>query len=293
MSSALNQPPALTIRRLLVDLRQGFERHWTGDAFTSAYYNALSFSFPAGEQFFIESVRAAAAALPDTPEHASLKQMARDFIGQEATHRHLHSMYNAELERQGLVNHWGPRIERRLQVGRAKYMVHSSRPYMHELAITAAFEHLTSVFGDQTLKNVDGPGDWLLHAQAHMRTLWHWHAAEECEHKAVAFDLYLAHGGNHTWRMRWYRFVLIQFLTDTLRQTLHNLWRDGTLFKPKTLLTGLRFVFGRHGFIRRYLKPLWAYTRVDFHPNQWGTPELAQRWLQGHAEQWRAVSTTP
>ena len=41
MSSALNQPPALTIRRLLVDLRQGFERHWTGDAFTSAYYNAL------------------------------------------------------------------------------------------------------------------------------------------------------------------------------------------------------------------------------------------------------------
>lgn len=282
----------LTVRRLLVDLRQGFDRHWTGDPFTSAYYNALSFSFPAGEQFFIDSVRAGAEALPDTPDHAPLKQLAREFIGQEATHRHLHTLYNAELERQGMVNHWGPRIERRLKLGREKYFKDSSRPYMHELAITAAFEHFTSVFGDQTLADTDGPGDWLRDAQEPMRTLWRWHAAEETEHKTVAFDLYIQLGGNHQWRMRWYRFVLFQFLTDTLRQTLHNLWRDGSLFRPRTWVTACRFVLGRHGFVRRYWKPLWAYTRPDFHPNQCGDPARADHWLQAHADQWRAVSKT-
>lgn len=289
-NSTADHPTQLTVRRLLIDLRQGFDRHWTGDAFTSAYYNALSFSFPVGEQFFIDSVRAGAAALPDTPEHATLKQLAREFVGQEATHRHLHSLYNAELERQGMVNHWGPRIERRLKQGREQYFQHSSRPYLHELAITAAFEHFTSVFGDQTLIDADSSGDWLRHAQEPLRTLWRWHAAEETEHKAVAFDLYVHLGGNQEWRMRWYRFVLFQFLADTVRQTLHNLWRDGTLFQPHTWLSATRFVFGRHGFIRRYWKPLWAYTRPDFHPNQCGTPEVAQRWLQRHADLWRVVS---
>ncbi|MDI9331522.1 MAG: metal-dependent hydrolase [Alphaproteobacteria bacterium] len=284
--------PHLTVRRLLVDLRSGFDRHWTGDPFTSAYFNALSFSFPAGEQFFIDSVRAGAAALADTPENDAIKQLACDFVGQEATHRHLHGLYNAQLERQGLVNHWGPRIERRLKRGKELYFKDSRCPYMHELAITAAFEHFTSVLGDQTLSDADGPNDWLRQAQEPLRTLWRWHCAEESEHKAVAFDLYVKLGGNYQWRMRWYSYVLFQFLTDTARQTLHNLWRDGTLFQPRTLITGLRFVFGRHGFVRLYCKQLWAYTRRVFHPNQCGNPEQASRWLQDHADQWRAVAKT-
>ena len=66
MTPALRSPSSLTVRRLGVDLSQGFSRHWNGgDAFVTAFCNALSMSFPVGEQYFIDSVRGALKALPE------------------------------------------------------------------------------------------------------------------------------------------------------------------------------------------------------------------------------------
>ena len=111
----------LTIRKLQVDLSRGFDRHWHGgDAFRSQYYNALSMSFPVGEQSFIDAVREGLALLPDTPEHAALRADVAQFIGQEATHRHVHGLYNEQLEKQGLVNRWQDRATRRIEYGRAQ-----------------------------------------------------------------------------------------------------------------------------------------------------------------------------
>jgi predicted metal-dependent hydrolase len=48
----------LVVRKLLVDLTTPFAARWNGgDAFRSAFFNALSMSFPLGEQYFIDSVR--------------------------------------------------------------------------------------------------------------------------------------------------------------------------------------------------------------------------------------------
>src|SRR6476620_1545376 len=111
-SDASTSPSGLTVRKLALDLSRGFDRHWHGgDAFLSQYHNALSMSFPVGEQSFIDAVRECAKQLPRTPEHALLHEAAAQFIGQEATHRHIHGLYNAHLEKQGLVNgwqHWAP-----------------------------------------------------------------------------------------------------------------------------------------------------------------------------------------
>ena len=55
----------LVTRRLLVDLQAPLPRHWNGgDAFRTALFNALSMSVPAGEQFFLDSVKKGLAALP-------------------------------------------------------------------------------------------------------------------------------------------------------------------------------------------------------------------------------------
>ena len=105
----------------------------------------------------------------------------------------------------------------------------------------------------------------------------------------MAFDLYVALGGNHAWRMRWFNYVLLQFALDTLRQTLNNLWHDRSLHKPSTWLSGMRFLFGRHGLVRRAAAPLRAYRRQDFHPTQVGDPALAMTWLQQNAERWSPV----
>ena len=289
-SVSLHAPTELIVRRLSVDLSQGFSRHWNGgDAFLTAFANALSMSFPVGEQFFIDSVREGAKHLPDTPQFVDLKRTAKGFIGQEATHRHLHGLYNAHLEKQGLINHWGPRALARQVKGRQELFSKSDKGHLHELAITAAFEHYTAIFGDLTLECQDQAGDWFGKAEDPLKTLWRWHAAEESEHKCVAFDIYQGLGGNHAWRMRWFWYVTVQFTTDVLRQTANNLWHDKTLFKPTTWWSAGKFFLGRRGLVWRVTKPVWAYTRKDFHPMQVGNPNLSQKWLNAHTDQWQAV----
>jgi predicted metal-dependent hydrolase len=161
--------------------------------------------------------------------------------------------------------------------------------HLHELAITAAYEHFTAVLGDITLKSMDTQSDWLKHADPALQILWRWHASEECEHKAVAFDLYQSLGGRPGWRRFWMVYISVHFTTDLMRQTINNLWHDHTLHKPSTWWAALKFCFGRDGMIRR-CTPLFAtYLKRDFHPNQLGNPALANDWLAQHSDQWRAV----
>jgi hypothetical protein len=178
------------------------------------------------------------------------------------------------LEKQGLVNRWQDRATRRIEYGRAQKV-----GPLHLLAITAAFEHCTAVFADGTLRY----GSWFDAAEPRMCTLWRWHAAEETEHRAVAFDLYQALGGNYRWRIRWYLYVLVLFAVDATRQTIHNLWRDGSLFKPGTWWGAATFLLGKDGMVWRCTRPLLQYFRRDFHPNheylQPAAQTLAGEWL--------------
>ena len=289
----MNTSNALTVRKLLVDLEPGFERHWHGgDAFRSQYYNALSMSFPVGEQSFIDAVRGGLSLLPDSDEqspensaeHAALRETCAQFIGQEATHRHVHALYNAQLEKQGLVNRWQHWATRRIQFGKD----HGVHP-RHLLAITAAYEHCTAVFADGTLRYES----LFAAADPRMRTLWRWHAAEETEHRAVAFDLYTTLGGNYRWRIRWYLYVLVLFALDVTRQTVLNLWHDGSLFRPSTWWSAATFLLGKDGFLWRCAGPLASYFRRDFHPNQEyaavSAQTLATQWLQANASNLRTV----
>jgi predicted metal-dependent hydrolase len=80
----------LVVRRLLIDLQTPFGRDWCGDAFSTAFFNALSMSFPFGEQFFIDAVRDVMATLPPEAQD-QYRADVRGFIGQEATHRRIHA----------------------------------------------------------------------------------------------------------------------------------------------------------------------------------------------------------
>jgi uncharacterized protein len=280
----IDNSPQLTVRKLEIDLASGFDRHWhSNDAFLSQYYNALSMSFPVGEQSFIDAVRECSKKLPETPEYQPLRATVAQFIGQEATHRRIHDLYNEHLAKQGLVNHWEDWINKRLAFAQKR----SIKP-IHLLAATAAIEHCTAVFADGTLRyNALFAG-----ANEKMRTLWLWHCAEETEHKAVAFDVYQAVGGNYVWRIRWYLYVLVLFGVEVFAQTCNNLWHDGTLFKPSTWWSAAKFLVGKNGFVWRCTMPLLAYFKRDFHPNHdpfGDNQQLAAKWLHSHAESWRAV----
>jgi predicted metal-dependent hydrolase len=256
----------LVVRRLLVDMEAPIPRHWcAGDAFRTAWFDALSMSFPVGEQFFIDSVRQGLQALPSQQAH--FRTEVQGFIGQEATHRRLHSLYNAHLEKLGLVNEWESRARTRLKLMEGVDV-------RHWLGITAANEHFTAVFADYLLRNADLLGD----RDPRLATLWLWHSAEESEHKSTAFDLYQALGGSHEWRLRWMRRITTVFLMDALRQTVANLRRDGTLWKWSTWRSAMGFLFGKRGLVRQTYKPWRDYFRRDFHPNEQDS-SASRQWL--------------
>lgn len=267
----------LVVRRLLIDLETPLLRHWcAGDAFRTAFFNALSMSFPVGEQFFIDAVRNGFKALP-AEQQDKYKAEVQGFIGQEATHRRIHSLFNGHLDQQGLVNDWAPRAERNMQ------LLAGTNP-LHALAITAANEHFTAIFAEWLLRNPD----LLAPCEQRLQTMWLWHSAEESEHKNTAFDIYAALGGNYEWRIKWFRRITIVFLSDTLRQTVNNLRRDDTLWKWSTWKSAAGFLFGQRGLVRQTFKPWRAYLREDFHPEQQAT-ELSARWLADNARAYTTV----
>ena len=267
----------LVVRRLLIDLKTPFPARWNGgDAFRSAFFNALSMSFPAGEQFFIDSVRDGLKALPADRQHAMAGEV-QGFIGQEATHRRIHALFNENLGKLGYDN-W---IERNASRRRA---AHAGDDLRNQVAATAATEHFTAIFADWILRHPEA----LAGTEPRLRTLWQWHSAEESEHRNTAFDMYQALGGNHHWRIRVFKYITTTFLADVARQTIRNLWHDGSLFNWSTWRSCGKLLFARDGMIRGNVQ-LWRdYMARDFHPSQ-HPAELSQRWLQDNTAQFAVV----
>ncbi len=279
MSAARIAAPELVVRRLLIDLETPIARRWCGgDAFRSALFNALSMSFPVGEQFFIDAVKSGFKQLAPQAQQ-QFKAEVQGFSGQEATHRRIHSLFNAQLALQGLVNAWEVRAAARLK------LLEGADP-RHALAITAANEHFTAILAEWIL----GTPELFAGSEPRLATLWQWHSAEESEHKSTAFDLYRALGGSHEWRITWFRRVTLIFLGDTLRQTVDNLRREGELWRWRTWASAARWLLGRQGLARATLKPWFSYLRRDFHPRQLES-QRAQRWLSDNAAAYVVVGS--
>lgn len=268
---------SLAVRRLLVDLETPFPARWNGgDAFRSAFFNALSMSFPVGEQYFIDSLRNGMKTLSEDKRQTLAVQL-QGFIGQEATHRRIHALFNGHLEKAGLDNE----IERR-SLRRIKAQAHLD--LRNHVAATAATEHFTAIFAHWMLRHPEA----LAGAEPRLQTLWMWHASEEAEHRDTAFDMYQAMGGGHDWRIRVFRYVTWTFLADVMRQTVRNLWQDRALFKSSTWKSGWRFLMAKNGMFRGNYG-LWRdYLSPDFHPSQ-QEEGLAAQWLQANQAQFSVV----
>jgi len=111
----------------------------------------------------------------------ALKQEIQGFIGQEAMHSREHLAYNDLLQAAGLPAH---RLDRRLKFFLDLQKKHL--PPAFNLAVTIALEHYTAMLAEILLSDPSRFGDSLKGYQQ----MWYWHALEETEHKAVAFDVW-------------------------------------------------------------------------------------------------------
>jgi predicted metal-dependent hydrolase len=193
----------------------------------------------------------------------------------------MHVQYNAELERQGLSFVTGKRIARR--VARVNGFSVRSR-----VAITCALEHYTAMLADGVLRHPE----WIEDAEPQLRRLWEWHAVEELEHKAVAFDAYRAAGGGYWRRVLWFLHVSLVFWFDNFIQTAHNLQRDGALWRFATWASAARMWFGRRGLAWHMAGPVLQYFSPRFHPWQHDNRTLVRMWLDRNSEAWQAVRTS-
>lgn len=270
---------SMAVRHLEVDLSQGFPIYWNGgDAYRSQLLNALSFMFPVGEQFFIDAVRHFAPEVA-RQGNTELSREIKLFVGQEATHRHMHQQYNDHLVSLGYPA-WVENVLKRLT-----HLTRNAPPKI-KLAATAAYEHYTAVLGDGLLRY----NSWTEGMEPKMRSIWMWHAAEESEHKAVALDTYRAVGGSYLMRVTMFLLVSIEFFVYSAVQTLLMLKHDRQLLKWSTWRSALRFWWGRDGIVWHTLPHWLAYFKPSFHPWQHDNRELLHRWQHEHATDYRTLN---
>ena len=237
------------------DLRQALGRDWHGGrAFQTAFFNALSFSFPSGEKFFVDSVKHYLPRIDD----ARLKRDASVFVQQEYTHRREHQRYNELLaEARGLNLE---KIEALFiaQIARIK-----KEPPKVQLAATVVLEHITAMFAAGSMRY----SRWMDGADPAMAELWQWHAIEETEHKSVAYDVFLAVGGNRQLLRQVMRIVRVRFPYHIFITICRMRRMEG---KPVMSLSfwreGYDFLFGKDGIIREVAADFRLFYRDDFHP---------------------------
>ncbi len=239
--------------------RMGFEfgadvpRYWlANNVLISHTMNALSVLFPEGEQFFVDSVR----AFRDRIDDPKLKEEIRGFIGQEAMHSLEHIAMNQHVRDQGMPV---ADMERDLKV-----ILNIARklPKRHQLAITCALEHITAMMADMLLERDDVRED--MHES--MRPLWVWHAIEETEHKAVAYDVFRQAGGTYAERAFYQLFSTVALGLVASWFTGRMLLRDRQHFTVRDATEGLWRMWGVNGTFSRLIPAWLAYFKPGYHP---------------------------
>ncbi|HEY5921832.1 MAG TPA: metal-dependent hydrolase [Kofleriaceae bacterium] len=254
-------------RKLDVDLTN-VPRHWlAGNAVGTAISNGINLLFPHGERFFVRSVHYYLEQIKD-PE---LRAQVKAFFKQEGHHASAHDDFNAVLRRQGF------QIDRFLgRYERITRWVEARMPAKLNLAGTAAAEHFTAILADGAFSR--GVLD-ALHPT--VQQLLAWHAAEEIEHKAVAFDVLQQIDSSYAVRIAGLAYATVM---------LGMFWAWGTAMLlrqeklgVRELLRQLRVMRDDDPVIRRvFIAGIRQYIRRDFHPSQNANEQLAAEWFAAH-----------
>lgn len=252
-------------RTLRFALDEQVPRYWyRGWPHVTRFFDGLSIMFPLGEKLFIDSVVHFRKAIDEDP---ALAQAVDAFVYQEASHIREHRSYNQLLAAQGApIDALEQLLMRRQEVG------NKFSPVMR-LAMTASLEHFTAILSDQLLRHpaiLEG-------ADTKMAMLWRWHAIEETEHKAVAYDVLGVVVSNPLRRYLMRCGVMLimtgYFAIDVLYFIYRLASNDGQRRNGREWLRLLGWLFVRPGPLIRVFPKWLAWFIPGFHPNHLDTRE--------------------
>lgn len=269
---AMASPHIITPREQLdFDLQGDIPRYWIdGHPLKSRLFDAMSITFPEGERYFISCVRDFSDAVTDP----QLRQDIKDFTRQEGQHSMVHRQFNERLKAQGVE------VER--LEGFTRWLLFDvMRRYFsrrHTLADTAACEHLTAIMARAFFTR-----QAMARADPRVHAMYTWHAMEETEHKAVAFDV-MQQVAKVGYLRRCYALLeaTFSFNLQVLLFTFAMLKTDGfsRAQRLRMLLPGLWWVYGRRGIFTRHMRPYLRYFKPGFHPWNEALPANYHLWLE-------------
>ena len=250
-------PASIVVRDQRFGRGQAQERWWLGgDPVATAWFNALSATFPRGETLFIDAVKAFREGAPP-----ALADEIRSFVRQEVNHTREHIAFNRAAADAG--------YDMAAIDARVEWLIADvyARPKFAWLAVTIALEHFTAMFAHEFLAHPEH----FVGAESEQAALWRWHAVEEIEHKGVAYDTWLYASRDWSRWKRWkVKSVLMLVIT---RRFVRNRFEDAKELLAQDGITGWRakarlawYLVGRPGILRRVFPAWCAYFLPGFHP---------------------------
>jgi uncharacterized protein len=256
-------------RDIHFDVAAARQGHWlAGDPVGTAVFNALSLTFPDGERLFMDAVRHYRGQLS-----GKLAEDVRGFIAQEAIHAREHHMLNQLIDREKYpVAEVEARIQERIAFARGR------GPFAMLIA-TIALEHFTAMMAEMHAAHQHEFDK----ADPGIERLWRWHAMEETEHKAVAYDVYMEVTKHWSPFRRYMRrcvamaIIGVMFPRNISRYAARLLEADG--YTPEAALKAVQdYVWKKPGIFRRGWKTFFAWFRPGFHPWDIDTRDLMAEW---------------
>jgi hypothetical protein len=254
--------------------------YYAEDPVKTLVMTALSLVFPEGERFFVDSVM----HYKDRIDDPALLEAVKGFAAQEGMHSRAHAAFNAMARAQdlGVADDLQRKVKHLLRF-RRKDPRHAER-----LAVTCALEHFTAILAEQLLTDEEHRHS----LDPMVRDLWVWHALEESEHKAVAFDVFQKVSGSYAIRARVMVVATLFFIGFITYSHFRLLAARGLLGDVRGQLRNIDYLWIRRGLFRRLIPAYLDYFRRDFHPNDRDTSALLSDWkerLFGQAGTLRAV----
>lgn len=232
-------------------------RRWVGgDPYATAFFNALSITFPKGETFFMKVLK---QYRDDVPE--KLAREIRGFVQQEAVHSREHLFFNKQIEQSDFDI---SRLEQALtdvidNIG--------SMPLIKQLVATTCLEHLTAIMAAEFIANPKH----FQNADEEQRKMWLWHASEEVEHKGVAYDTWLHATKDWSPMKRWLTQsvfmvrISLGFAKNRSKGIFDLLRQDG-ISGPRAWFGFAHYALVRPAPFRRTLGPWFQFFLPGFHP---------------------------
>ena len=271
------------VRRMNFEFESVPEYWMNGSAGLTHFMTALSALFPAGEMFFIDSVRAVRQH-PSIKDNAELQKEISAFIGQEAMHTQEHEGFNASAQKYGHdVATLDRYTDRAIQATR-KVFAFLGKPVgitqeMVDLTATTALEHFTATIASQLLVNNHIQE---LMSDETMKTMWLWHAIEENEHKAVAYDVFegVFGKGVKSYLLRTGSLVAAMAILFCVQSyfVLRLLQQDKQLNRAALKDIYTYAYSPSKGIITGMAREMIMYFKPGFHPNHHDTDALLEKW---------------